>query len=199
MALDLTPITELDAVNAMLEMMGSAPISSLPTSGVSEAYIARNILHRISREIQGKGLTFNTDRRYTMSPDINGFIVTPSNTLRMDPTYDSDLFVQRFDVADSKMKLYNPTEHTFIFTKEVLMDIVWFFEWEGVPDHARNYIYVRAARHFEKKFQTSETVFKLGEEDEIRASAEFWSAEYRVSDDTILASPGAFQAANRRV
>lgn len=199
MALDLVIITELDAVNAMLEMTGAAPVASLPSSGVSEAYIARNILHRKSREIQGKGLSFNTDEKYEMATDENGYIMVPSNVLRMDPHYNSDSYVIRYDTNDSKLKLYNRTEHTFVFTAAVSMDVVWFFEWAGLPDHARNYIYVMAAREFEKKFQTSENIYKLTQEDEVRASGEFWSAEYRQDDDSILQSPGVFYTVNRRV
>lgn len=199
MALTLTPITELDAVNAMLEMLNSAPVNSLPDSGVSEAYLARSILHRVSREIQGQGLSFNTDRRYELQPDINGFIELPSTALRFDAFYHYQKFVPRLDTTDGKIKLYDTQEHTFVFTSPVLLDIVWFFPWAGLPDHVRNYVYVRAARQFQSRFQANTDMFQLTEEDETRARAEFMSAELQQDDETFFHGEGVYHIVSRRV
>jgi hypothetical protein len=202
MSLDLALITELDAVNAMLELLGSSPVNSLPDSGVSEAYIARNILHRTSRKVQhnnGSGLSFNKDVKYSMSPNGSGHIIAPSNALSLDAYYHYQPFVLRYDVNDSKLKLYDQENHTFVFTSAVYCNIVWFFAWAGLPNHARELIYVLAGRDFQKKFQSSELIHQLTDEDEARARADFWDAEYRISDDSILCSAGAFEIVNRRV
>lgn len=198
MALTLTPMTEIEAVNAMLEMIGSSPVSSLPDSGVTSAYLCRSILHRKSREIQSPGHSFNEDTKYSMSPNVDGHILVADNVIRIDPFYDYQRFVERYDTNDSKRKLYDQENHTFIFSTAVLVDVVWFVSWNALPSYARDYIYVAAGREFQKKFQSSDLIHSLTEEDEIRARTEFFSAEYRASDDTILTSPGCFDIVNRR-
>ena len=182
----LTPLSELDAVNAMLELVQSAPVNTLPDSGVSEAYMARSLLHRTSREIQSQGWSFNTDFRYTLTPNVFGFIELPSNCLRIDASDFNNDYIPRLDSADGKMKLYDLRKQTFVFASGVELDIVWFMPWDGLPDHARNYIYVKAARAFQARFQTNPNVHELTAEDEIRARAEFLSAEYAQDDDTFL-------------
>jgi len=199
MPLSYTPITELEAVNAMLEMVSAAPVSSLPDSGVSEAYLARSILHRVSREIQSMGWSFNTDENYELSPNSNGFIILPTNVLRIDATYRGDDYVPRYDSTDSKMKLYNKAEHTFIFSSPVKVDVVWFFPWDGLPDHVRNYVYIKAARQFQVRFQTNEGMHKFTEADELYARAEMLSTEFMQDDDTLFYSPETMLIIKRRL
>jgi hypothetical protein len=199
MALTLTLMSELEAVNAMLETVGETPVSSLPSTGVTEAYIAREILHRTSREVQGLGLNFNTDTRYELSRDVNSHVLVPSNALRIDDYYYYSSLVPRLDVSDDFVKLYDRENHTFVLTSNPFADVVWFFKWEGLPDAVRNFIYISAARKFQVRYQSSEVIHRLTQEDETRARAEMMSAEYRADDDSIINSPGAYNVVNRRV
>jgi hypothetical protein len=199
MGLSLVLLSELDAVNAMLELVGETPVSSLPATGVTEAYIARTILHRTSREVQSDGLDFNTDRRYQMTRDVSNEIEIAANVLNVDAFYHNEKYVARYDTSDSTMKLYDQLNFTFTLTLDPLVDITWFYAWEGLPPHVRDLVYVVAGRKFQARFQSSETIHGLTAEDEVRARAEFLSHELRSKDESILTSPGAWRVVKRRV
>ena len=91
----LTPTSKLDAVNSILIGTGEAPVNTLG-SGLQEAEIAEVILDNISREVQSRGWTFNTDIRKTLTKDESGYINLPSNCINIDTTtllrdYDTDV------------------------------------------------------------------------------------------------------------
>lgn len=199
MGLPLALMTELEAVNAMLETVGETPISSLPESGVTEAYIARSILHRVSREIQGKGLSFNTDRRYRLARDVDGFVEIPANVLSVDKFYPSDGFVIRHNTAKNKLGLYDVYNQTFTLGADPMVDIVWFYAWEHLPAHCRDLIYIIAGRRFQARFQSSQIIHELTAEEEIRAWAQFWDIEYRAEDTSLAYAPGSWHITHRRV
>ena len=77
--------SKLDAINSMLIGIGEAPVNTL-NSGLQEAEVAAIVLDTISREVQTLGWAFNTDIRYTLSPNNSKNIVLPSNALRVDTT-----------------------------------------------------------------------------------------------------------------
>ncbi|SVB25525.1 uncharacterized protein METZ01_LOCUS178379, partial [marine metagenome] len=60
--------SKLDAINSMLIGIGEAPVNTL-NSGLQEAEVAEIVLDSISREVQSAGWVFNTDIRYTLSPN----------------------------------------------------------------------------------------------------------------------------------
>ena len=62
------PISELEAVNLMLEVIGEQPVNSIE-SGVSLANQAQRLLHETSREVQTIGLNCNTESEYQLSLD----------------------------------------------------------------------------------------------------------------------------------
>ncbi len=93
--LPLTLLSELDAVNAMLESIGEQPVNTLETSGISEVSIARDTLHAVSRQVQAAGLHFNSEEGYTLPMDTDGQIIHPANTLKVDATDPGSDYVQR--------------------------------------------------------------------------------------------------------
>jgi hypothetical protein len=179
MSTSLSPMTELEAVNAMLSMIGESPVNSLRVSSISEATIAQNMLKNISREIQMDGLHCNTEEGYPLVPDINGNIIVPSNVLKIDSALN---VVQRGD------KLYNKDDHTFVFSEKQDCYIVWFLSYEDLPQHVRHYIVVRAARKFQVQQLGSDTIASLSEEDEASARVEMIRAELNTGNYNLLAS-----------
>ena len=77
--------TQLQAVNTMLGYIGEAPVNTL-NSGLQEAEVAAILLDNVSREVQSACWSFNTDLRYTLTPNTAKEIVLPSNTLVVDTT-----------------------------------------------------------------------------------------------------------------
>jgi len=72
--------TELEAVNVMLGTIGEQPVNSLDISTISEVSIASNILFDISREVQTRGYSWNTDTEYPLAVS-GGEIPLPLNCI----------------------------------------------------------------------------------------------------------------------
>jgi len=190
--MNLLPSTELEAINTMLAGIGEAPINSIPTQGVSEAYIAQTILHNTSRAIQQRGWDFNCEGDYPLPLDSDGFINVPLNTLKIDIQGETDAIVQR------GQRLYNKTTHGYTFTKALKAEITLFLAFEEIPQSARAYITVKAARDFAKKVLGSDTLAKLSETDEVEARAAFLEAEADTGDYSVFQSYSVARVINRR-
>lgn len=186
--LDMAPMTELDAVNMLLLSIGQAPVNTLEVSGIRDVSIARLYLHNASRAVQSKGWSFNTEKEFPLTPDANGHIAVPGTALSLDPCRRQDDFVQRLDPNDSAMKLYDRENHTFEIDKPVDVDIVWLFTFEGLPQSARNYITVVAARQFQAQQVSSDILYRFGERDEAMALAVLTRDEKRVKNGNIFRS-----------
>ncbi len=182
----------LEAVNAVLATIGELPVSSIPTSGFSEAVLARDTILEVSREVQSIGLHCNTDYKYKLTPDISGFIVLPPGVLKIDASYRYN------DVTQRDGKLYNREDHTFVFTEPIEVDIVWELEFEDLPETVRRYIVIRASRLFQKRVVGSDVLHVLSEEDERRAFATVMAEEVLNEDANILEGPLVYQGTIRR-
>jgi len=189
MALTQTPITELDAVNVMLMSIGQSPVNALDSTGIKDVEIARLILHNTSREVQDEGWEWNTDYAYAITPDGNDRILVPSNCLSIDPTRNSDDWVQRYDVSNTAQSMYDLNEQTFDRTSDLEVDIVWFYPFTYLPQSARNYIAQLAGQKFQAKHVSSELLFKFEEADVQRARAVLMRNSHRVKDRNILTGP----------
>ena len=180
--MDLLPLTELEAINIMLAGIGEAPVNSLPNSGVDEAYIAQTTLHNNSRALQQRGWDFNCESDFPLALDTNGFIQLPMDTLKVDCTSSTDAIVQR------GQRLYNKTTHSYVFTDAVRVEITQFLAFTDIPQSARTYITVKAARDFCRKILGSDTLAQLTSADELEARAAFLEAEADTGDYNIFDS-----------
>ena len=102
MPLPLAPMTELEAVNTMLQSIGQAPVNTLEISGITDVSSARTFLHNSSRDIQGESWSFNTDELYELNPDEMGHILIPNGVLEISPATRRKL-VQRRDPNDNTL------------------------------------------------------------------------------------------------
>lgn len=195
MATVLTPTTEIEAINTMLSVIGESPISSLAEgSAVADATIAQTTLSEVSRQVQTKGWHFNTDKGMTLLPTSGNEIVLPGNCLRVDTTGDSfDL-----DVAQRGNKLYNRQTHSFSFTNSVKVDMVVLLPFDELPQAARHYITIKAARVFQSRTVGSDALFQFTAVDERDALLDLKKAEGVTGDYNILTgNPTVFRTLNR--
>lgn len=181
--LNLTPTTELEAVNLMLVSIGEQPVNTLEQPGVSEVSIARDILHQVSRQVQALGLRCNSESNYRLPVDVDGYIILPSNTLSVDASDPT------MDVVQRGNKLYDRKNHTYKFTQGVEVDIVFFLPFEELPQVVRDYIAIRAARVFQAKTVGSESLHAFTAEDEHKAylalvAAEIDSGDYNIFNNS---------------
>lgn len=136
--------SQLDAVNRCLEAIWETPVSSLDVAGVASVAQAKRTLDTTMRAVQTRGWAFNTEYNYTLNPDVNGFIYLPNNTLEVDSWgVDADR-----DVVQRGTRLYDRDNHTFVFTKSISVMVILMLEWDELPEAARHYIAVYAARAF---------------------------------------------------
>lgn len=165
MALTMTPVTELDAVNIMLMSIGQSPVNTLTGTGIKDVVTAQLVLHNTSRAAQDEGWDFNTDYMYPITPDGNNRILVPSNCLNIDPIYDADNFVQRYDEANAAMSMYDLEGQTFDRTDILYCDIVRFYAYEKTPQSFRNYVALAAGQRFQAGAISSELLFRFEQKD----------------------------------
>lgn len=195
---NLAPTTELEAVNAMLRAIGEAPVSSLSTSQV-DVVTALGILTDLTREVQGEGWRFNTEFGMEVRPTVSNFawldtagVTTlihiykkPTGVVRWSLSTDAAQVASKFiDVSERPSKkyvesgapvlvLYDRSNNRDGFPaseRSVLyLDVVWLFDFEKLPETARRYIVIRAARQFAQEALGSTEVAGFKEGDESRA------------------------------
>jgi len=179
--------TELEAINVMLGAIGEQPVASIDTS-LEFVKIAYDIFFDVSREIQARGWYFNEEDEYDLTV-ADGVITLPANTLKVIVTGETDWIVQR------GTRLYNRTEHTYDFTDDVEATIVFFLAFTDLPQAARTYITLRAARKYQMKVLGSDSLGKFNDIDENQAwisllAEEVDQAGYSMADQTLTQNRG---------
>jgi len=172
--------TKLDAVNLMLASIGQSPVNTLSGSLPKDVNKAVVALDSALREVLTQGWSFNTDTEYSMSVDGTDRIAVPAAALQIDPTYGQD-FVPRYDSnSPAGMFLYDRDKNAFDeHTQAVKVDIVWAFEFEQIPQHARQYIATKAARKYQSGIMASAILHQFTRDDESEAYATFRRVEKR--------------------
>lgn len=196
MSLDLQPLSELEAVNAILGSIGDSPVNSLSDTGLANASLARQELHNMSRKVQSMGWEFNSDKEVLIERDNFGYINLGNNVLRCKAS-NRDAYR---DVTQRGNKLYDKTNRTFVFTSDIYVDRIIFLQWEDLPSAARDYITISAARKFQKGFIGSIELTQITKEDEMEALATLKDAEgENISADFLSGLPQFSMIKTRRI
>lgn len=176
--------TELDAVNTILEAVGMVPINVLEDDPNAEIALARNILDRTIRSVQKRGWQFNTEEdvqlnlsgtEIPLGQDMLRVVVKPARA-------------NGLKHAQRGLRLYNLTDHTFVYTANVLAEVVYCLDFEVLPEAAREYIAVIAARKFHDEIVGSAAEHRYSKEDEDQAQADLKSAEGQTANYSIFDS-----------
>lgn len=174
MATVVTPTTELEAVNIMLAVIGESPINSLNSPAVVDAVTAQAVLSEISRAVQTTGWHFNIEEELTLTPTLfGGELQLPGNCLRVSPSAE----YQDVDVAQRGSRLYDRRNHTYVFAKSMKVDMVILLPFNELPESARYYITIRAARTFQARTVGSEALYQFTAQDEAMALSALKKAE----------------------
>lgn len=180
-------ITELSAVNAMLAVIGEAPLSTLDGNTLHvDAVSARQTLQNTSRSVQTEGWYFNTERNYPLTPDRSGFITLPPNVVSVDiePLHSKG----HVDVIVRGNRLYDLENHTFVFdpNESYRATVLLLLPFDELPETAKDYIQIRAARRFQAEAVGSETLSKFTQQDEYAALAALKREQIRNNDSSFL-------------
>jgi hypothetical protein len=136
--------TQLAAVNEILGSVGQAPVTVLDQTNPEIAF-AFTTLMDISREVQAEGWSFNKEYEYPLTPDSQGNINIPANVLQMDLS--DDIANADYDTVIRNGKLYDKINHTFTWdkSKQYKLDVVWYFDFDDLPQVFKDYIVARAS------------------------------------------------------
>ena len=187
-----TPTTRLEAVNSMLSTIGEAPVNSL-SSGLVDAETAETILNEVSRSVQSLGWNFNAEPDYTVPADTEGNVTLPTEIIRADLANSvtkhrssTNEYVQRGS------RMYDKVKHTFNIGKALTLDVVVLLTFEDLPEVARRYITVKAARLYQERVVGSENlsaVIRTDEQEALFALREMEgdNGDYNIFDDYSVA------------
>jgi hypothetical protein len=162
-------ISELSAVNVMLAAIGEAPVEDVWDTDNSDVVSAVQTLHNTSRSVQAEGWYFNTETNYPLVADSAGNITLPNSVISVD--IEPSNAVDKADAILRGNRLYNLETHSYAFTRglEYRATITFYLEFEQLPESAKEYIVIRAARRFQTDSVGSETLEKFTEKDEYSA------------------------------
>jgi len=188
-----TVTSKLEAVNTMLTSIGESPVNTITSSTTTDVSIAVQILDNVSREIQSIGWHFNTDTNYKLSKNTSNEVVLPANCLRVDNSnQDADL-----DLVERNRKLWDRENHTYTITQDVRVNITWLLEFTEIPETARRYITIRAARIYQDRMLASDTLHKFHQIDEIQALSALKEHEGDTRDHSIFDNYSTYRVIDR--
>lgn len=175
--------TELEAVNIMLSSIGEAPVNSL-SSGLVDAELAQTTLHNVSREVQAAGWSFNTEYNRSYALDGAGELLLGNDVLKADMCATR---TESFDLVQRGTKMYNRAEGTYILTDgPIKLDVVVFLDYTLLPEAARRYITIRAARIFQDRTIGSQELHGFQLRDEQMALVELRDSDAENADHSIF-------------
>ena len=175
-----TKLTKLAAVNIIISNIGQAPVTQIDNDNPM-VIMAANVLDEVTNSLQSEGWTFNSEKAYPFTPDSSGNIVIPDNVLQLDSEYRSPV-----DLVKRQGKLYDKRNHSFTFTDQIELDVVWLVDFDDMPDAFKNYAAMRAANLFAGRSVGSAEAVRFGEREEAQARAAMLEYETQQGDYNVL-------------
>ena len=175
--------TELEAINIMLAAIGEAPVNTLTGSLPVDVKIAQSTLVEINKSVQAEGWSFNTEIDVTLTPNASKEIVLPVNLLRVDANIHQHPDI---DPIQRGLKLYDRLKNTFEFDEDLICTVVYFRDFDEIPEQARSYINIRAARIFVDRLVSDQGLRTYTKEDEIRARVTLTETDLANGDHNML-------------
>lgn len=184
-------MTELEAVNTLLSVIGEAPVdklSDIAFNEITDSALARKTLAEVSRDVQAEGWSWNTDWNVELTKTSANEFVLPSNTLSclFSPNrYPGKPYVIR------GLKVYNRAKRTFAFgadlaTSLIVDHVISQLVWDEIPHAAQQYIVIRAARIYSDRYLNSNAIYTYTAQDEEYARAMLMRDEERHLDSNLL-------------
>ena len=178
---------ELPAVNQILQSCGQAPVTTLDQTNPDVA-IAYQTLLEVSREVQAEGWSFNKELNYDMLPDSNNEILIPNNMLQIDAS--KNAANAQLNVIRRSGKLYDKAKHTYTFTKKVVCDITWLFDWVDIPTPIADFITNKAATTVSSRIVGDPNQYEMLQQKEGMSRALAMEYECNQGDYTFFGHPG---------
>lgn len=206
-----TRLTEHEAVNEILSLLGRRPVNSLLAADLTpDASFALAEVRHTSRQVQNVGWHWNT--RYSVQLLKNGSNRIPlaTNIARVDS---AKRYGPRTFGVDPIMRSH-PTDGMCLFDKladardadgfdwsnvdQVRMDIVELLDFEQTPDSFRHYVTIRAGRAVQARIIGDPALYRFSLDDEARALQILMREELDTSDANALHARGIRSFTRRR-
>ena len=172
----------LEAVNRVLQMLGEAPVNSLQGQfGLAKQ--AEVALNDVSRTIQTEGWSFNTDLEKKLERNSSNEIELSSNVSRV---VVDNLEYPDIDVVQRGDKLYDRRNNRYTFDEDLIVDMTTILEWDLLPEHARQYITIKAGRQLQEAIIGSSDLTKLNLTQELEARSAFLEEETSKTEHSML-------------
>ena len=179
----MSTTTKLNAINTMLSTVGEAPVNNLTGSVTADVRLAESILDEISREVQSSSWHFNTEKDVSLLPNSNDEVSLASNVVRVD--LEDDNVDVNYDIVVRGSKLYNRKTQTYTITATLKYTVVYLLDWDDLPETAKRYIMIRAARIYQDRLLGSEKISAFTRTDEQAAFISLREFEMDTSDLSI--------------
>ena len=183
MTTQITPTTELQAINTMLSFIGEAPVSSITGNIGTDVAVAVNILDETSMSVQSQGWFFNREFEVTQARDSDNKVPLDSNCVQAEASRPYQ-YLYQYTIRNGF--LYDLKNHTDVFTYNPQIDKVLVQQFEHLPEYARRYIVVKASRRFAARYVGATELIKMAQLDEQEAHMAFEQADSRAMDANML-------------
>ena len=175
--------TELACINIMLAAIGEAPINSLVGTLPVDARIAQSTLTEVNKSVQSEGWSFNTEIDVTLTRDGSNQINIPTDVLRVDANIHQHPTI---DPIQRGSKLYDRQNNKYEFDEDLICTVVYFRDFDEIPEPARHYINIQAARKFVDRLVSDQALRTYTQQDEQRARAILMETDLANGDHNIL-------------
>lgn len=193
-----TPITVLEAVNAILEDAGRRPVASLTSPAFTpEAASAKRALDNASRTVQNTGWSFNTTDDVEMSADpTTGEVALPLNTLRFTPL--NSYRAYGMDLVRRNNKVYDKAKQSYAIGQAIKGRLVELLPFEDLPDSARWYITCLAGYVFAGPRRPTQANARFTQAEVSSAKALAWQDEHDATDNDLADTSPHFRQQRKR-
>ena len=176
--------TELAAINIMLAAIGEAPVNSLTGTVPVDVRLAQSTLTEVNKEVQSEGWSFNTEIDVTL-PRNNASkqIALSTDVLRIDPNIHQHPTI---DAIQRGLRLYDRLNNKFEFDEDLICTVVYFRTFNEIPEPARRYINIKAARIFVDRLVSDDGLRTYTQQDEVRARAILMETDLANGDHNLL-------------
>lgn len=179
----MTATTELEAVNIMLAAIGEAPVNTLTGTLPVDVKLAQTTLEEVNKEVQTEGWSFNTEINVELTRDGSNNIALSSNVLIVDPNIHDHPDVDAIQIG---LKLYDRKNHKYEFDDDLKCTVVYFRTFNDIPEPAKRYINIKAARIFVDRLVSDEGLRTYTQQDEVRARSILMETDLSNADHNIL-------------
>ena len=175
--------TELECINIMLAAIGEAPINTLAGTLPVDAVTAQKTLAEINKDVQNEGWSFNQEFNVVLTRDGTNQIAIGTDMLKVD----ANVFDHpTIDVVQRGLKMYDRKNNTYVFDTDLTCNVTYFRNFDEIPESARRYINIRAARVFVDRLVGDDGLRTYTAQDEARARANLMENDMDNADHNVL-------------